>query len=536
MTLIVKTTSGKWEHFYNWLQALIGYGSSHFLDEKPVVGITWLRDHVYIMKAFRYWFSDYDIKSMLELFLRHQKPTGFFFDFFEYRPDFPARPGRTYWSGVPEKYKEIALKDGVTYVRVPVEADLEFLAVEGVHLAWQATGDDEWMKKMLPQVEKGLNYTLSNPLRWSEEHSLVKRGFTIDSWDFTWFLPPTGGDWPEIIDDRTKFCIMHGDNSGVYLACKLLSKMFRYLESNSKADFWEEKAALIRKNMNQVCWNGKFYTHQVHIDPIDPPIDEKEDQMLSLSNPLDVTRGVTDHQQALSIIDEYRKRGRELKEEYFAEWFSLQPPFSKTFHTYRQGYYVNGGIWPLVGAELARAAFEHGREEYAVDILNRLYNLLKRDKILHFQYWSDGRPMVGKVKDVGGGPPAWGMARTISALVEGLAGIVDLGKDFNQVQIAPRWSAAGEEVAEVNISYGAGKGFVQYTFKWEKANKSIQLSFSHSASSVLFHLLLPQNVSLKSVREDGALVKYSLVNVEDSLYIDLVSPKSRGNLVIEYQQ
>jgi len=39
------------------------------------------------------------------------------------------------------------------------------------------------------------------------------------------------------------------------------------------------------------------------------------------------------------------------------------------------GAYCNGGIMPLVGGELARAAFDHGFEAYGVDILRRYFAL-----------------------------------------------------------------------------------------------------------------------------------------------------------------
>ena len=43
------------------------------------------------------------------------------------------------------------------------------------------------------------------------------------------------------------------------------------------------------------------------------------------------------------------------------------------------GEYMNGGICPIIAGEVARAAFEHGREAYGVDILRRLWELAQRD-------------------------------------------------------------------------------------------------------------------------------------------------------------
>ncbi|MCK7523945.1 MAG: hypothetical protein MZV64_43140 [Ignavibacteriales bacterium] len=88
---------------------------------------------------------------------------------------------------------------------------------------------------------------------------------------------------------------------------------------------------------------------------------------MSLSNPMAINRGAADHAQAVSILREYPRRGAEGRA--FAEWFSIDPPFPDgIFGDERlvQGAYVNGGIMPLVGGELARAAFEHGFEAYGV--------------------------------------------------------------------------------------------------------------------------------------------------------------------------
>ena len=34
-----------------------------------------------------------------------------------------------------------------------LEADIEYLMVEGVHMIWQATGDDAWMIRQLPRLK-----------------------------------------------------------------------------------------------------------------------------------------------------------------------------------------------------------------------------------------------------------------------------------------------------------------------------------------------------------------------------------------------
>ena len=95
---------------------------------------------------------------------------------------------------------------------------------------------------------------------------------------------------------------------------------------------------------------------------------------------MDINRGVADHAQAVSILREYRRRRQATGA--FAEWFSIDPPFPDGIYGDEHlvaGAYCNGGIMPLVGGELARAAFEHGFESYGVEILEQYHRLISAE-------------------------------------------------------------------------------------------------------------------------------------------------------------
>jgi hypothetical protein len=55
---------------------------------------------------------------------------------------------------------------------------------QGVYEAWQATGDDGWMRGHLEPMRRAVTYSLQHPLRWDAERGLIRRPFTIDTWDF----------------------------------------------------------------------------------------------------------------------------------------------------------------------------------------------------------------------------------------------------------------------------------------------------------------------------------------------------------------
>ncbi|MEM3610086.1 MAG: hypothetical protein QW076_04255 [Candidatus Anstonellales archaeon] len=322
----ILTTSGFFDRFYDFLSFTVKRDSSFFrIGDKWInCNPTWIRDHIHEMKGYKYW--ETDIKSYIEHMLDLQMDNGAYYDFISTIND----PHRDY---VGKEWKREDEEDGIIYIRIPVEADLEYLLVEGAYTVWQVTGDNEWIKKYLPKLEKGLFYSMSDPLRWDKNYQLVKRPFTIDTWDFTNYLSndmlETNRKIRELSPDNP-FCIMHGDNSGMFEACYYLSKIYESLGDIEKSRFWRNKAEHFKIRTNELCWNGRFYTHQIHLDPQESSkYDESE--RLSLSNAYNINRGIVDHDRAVKIIKEYKTRWERDKEtgRSFAEWYSIDPPYER---------------------------------------------------------------------------------------------------------------------------------------------------------------------------------------------------------------
>ncbi len=478
----------------------------------------WLRDHSDMMRGFRYW--EPDMKSMVDHFAETQTRRGWLFDYFTYTPDkLPSE--RENWA---------------KYVRVPVEADVEYRFVNAVFLAWQATGDDQWMRSMLPHVELALEYILNDHARWDPRHRLVKRAYTIDTWDFDY----TAGrhDWLNFqITPDTFWGIMHGDNSGYYQAFMRLALMLEQLRRFQHAAHWRRFAASFRARANKVCFNGRFYTHHVHLVPVTiSGVDEAA--QLSLSNPMNINRGLATHAMAVSIIDEYRRRGA--ASGAFAPWYSIDPPFPDGVYGDDKlvgGAYCNGGIMPLVGGELIRASFDHGREEYAVDQLLK-YEELSRSGETYLWYFPDGRHAT---KETSTSPEAyptdgWGASAMLYALMEGLAGIVDTGTVFSRVALSPRWAAAGVDEAEVVAAYGASGTSIGYHYRHDPAHGCISLELEGTCDGHL-HLLLPPQCRASGVRVNGRSVAARTKVVEQSCYADAsFRLRGRGHVSVSYKK
>lgn len=486
-------------------KAIQGYRS-------PDSRLLWLRDHTHQMKAFKYW--ELDMKSGVDAFLRSQRDDGSFWDYIGY-----SRNG------------------ALDCRRIGCEADVEYLAVEAAYTVWQVTGDDEWIEQRLPILEKGLTYCMESPLRWSKEHGLIKRPFTIDTWDFEW----TGktGVFRTEPNEESKFCIMHGDNSGFYMACRLLAKLFRRFDRLDAAEKWEEVAQGIKKRMNEVCWNGRFYSHQVHIDPIGD-LGVEESEQLSLSNTYDMNRGVADPDQCRSIILEYMKR-RESSSS-FCEWFSIDPPFPDgVFYgwAYRTGEYVNGGVMPLVGGELAKAAFNNGFEEYGADILARYYDMISEKNQAYLWYHRDGRPGISSAENPGEygdtlPTDGWGSSAMLSALIEGLAGVVDNGCCYDDVVLSPKWNLVGENKAYVCVGY-AGRCNIEYHYEYFPHEQCLTIDFESNARSIFFKLPIPDKMCAHTVTLDGETISFhgDSVGLRQYCVVNLVAPSGCVKVLLE---
>lgn len=508
----VKTGRPEFDQFFPKVRAFLENNALDVvIDGKKIRGYRtpdtksfWIRDYSDILRGVKYFESD--LQSLIEHFAETQAQNGRIFD---------------YVTTFPEKLP-CERENWTKYVRVPVEADVEYRFVKACFLAWQATGDGRWLLKLLPNLEKALQYILSHPWRWDENRQLVKRAYTIDTWDFAY----TGGshDWLQFqITEDTYWGIMHGDNSGYYEAFRILALMYANFNNRSRAEFWEKRAQDLKTRINQTCWNGRFYTHFVKITPVEIPGVEETEQ-LSLSNPMAINRGIASHKQAISIIQEYLERKKD--SQAFAEWFSIDPPFPDGVFGDEKligGAYVNGGIMPLVGGELAKAAFDHGYEAYGVDILNHYYKMIAETGKTYLWYFPDGTPSSAESSTSPEASPsdAWGSSAMLYAMLEGLAGMEDRLSLFQNVQLSPRWVAAEVNEAEVQVAYKCSGEKIAYSFK--HVGDQICLDVRSSRSEIFFHVLLPKDFETKSVRVGGKEADFANLKIENSSYVDFSS-------------
>lgn len=466
-----------------------------FVDGKMLVcTINWIRDHVHIMKAMRHW--EYELSAFLNFILDTQREDGQFYELIKQYDD-------THWAMVREDCYIMYPEDNVALVRLELEADVEYLVVEGVMYLYKITGDDQWLRRVLPKLEKAIHYMTSDKKRWDETRGLVKRPFTIDTWDFKYNC----SSLDRTISDDTQMSIMHGDNSGVYQAMQQLAWFHRRLGAEDKAVEWEKRAETLKENMFRHLWNGRFFMHQLHIDH--NGADDLEQERLSLSNTYDINRGITNPEQSSKIIEEYLTRKETTK--YFAEWFTIDPPYER-FNERKAGEYVNGAISPFTAGELAKAALNNGYEAYGWDILSRFMKLVERDGTAYFLYNIDSTPQPQ------GGPSAWGAAALISAVDEALAGICDAGVRYDTIYFAPKFPVTYYKELRYITGYELSKTVVDV--RYIQTEIGMRYDVYSPAKKMQCHILMPQNKECKSVLVNGAEITYQVTTVRNSHYID----------------
>ena len=351
----IKTSSRKWEYFCKQIKNFLKADKIELSIEGKIISgfrspdspALWIRDHSDILRGGIYF--EKALKSGVDIFAEMQGANGRIFDHVITSPEKKEAENWEKW------------------VRIQVESDVEYRFVKAAYLVWQATGDTNWITRLLPQLDSALTYSISHPWRWDDRHKLIKRPYTIDTWDFDYTAGKT--DWLNFqITEDTFWGIFHGDNSGLYESANLLANLYANTGNLEKSNNWKKFASSLRKRANELLFNGRFYTHFYKLNPVTIE-DVPEEEQLSLSTPMAINRELATHEISVAILKEYQNRKKE--KNTFAEWFGIDPPFPDGIFGDKKligGAYINGGIFPLNGGELSRAAFNHGLEEYGLNV------------------------------------------------------------------------------------------------------------------------------------------------------------------------
>lgn len=330
------------------------------------------RDHAHGLKGMKYFYPH--LKEWMDAFAKSQREDGMIFDFFTVREHMYHMEWR-----FPSEFYKVLEDDKAIFARQPMMNDVEHMFIHGVYWTWKSTGDKEWMEGKLDNCLKAVEYATSNPYIWSEKFQLLKRTFTIDTWDFQSEYDAAffGGDIFMAKPGVSEYGVMFGDNTGMAISCYNLSEMLEIAGRNDESKKMKELADTLLERIGKLAWNGEYYRMFIPENPdfkrdvgVDP------DEVVTLSNAYSLNRKI-EHEKAVAIIKTYQRLKEETKDFAPAEWYCSYPPFPKGFER-GPWHYVNGGVSPMVAGELAHGAFEHGYEIYAADIIERVIQLLNK--------------------------------------------------------------------------------------------------------------------------------------------------------------
>jgi len=348
------------------------------------VFVPWVLDNYHTMKGMQY-FSPAG-KDLADIMRQAQREDGMIYSFIQYQRN------ADYFLTRDKKYGYSKIIGDKIFVRQPTENHPEYLFVNTIYDCWKAAAKDEWMKQHLTAASKALNYTINDPARWSNRFQLLKRVYTIDSWDFgveDEYTPDIGMSSGMIIDkDKSKFGVFFGDNTGYITACYQLAEMLDYSGDTMAATIYRKRGDQIKERLNKLAWNGHFFAHFIDEDStVIRKLGVDEKSQIAQSNAYSLNRNISTTQ-SKAIIETYLNLKNNLPVGSPGEWYAIYPPFQKGFGSHQDIWqYMNGGVGGHVPGELARGAFENGYEKYGVDILNRLFELGKKyDNKVYFAY------------------------------------------------------------------------------------------------------------------------------------------------------
>jgi hypothetical protein len=110
-----------------------------------------------------------------------------------------------------------------------------------------------------------------------------------------------------------------------------------------------------------------------------------------------------------------------------------------------------------------------------------------------------------------GGPDNWTSGNGMGALVEGLAGVKNLGLAFDRVSLTPRWPVTKSDSASVVIRFASSNGYMAYDYAHDKQARVIRYKITGSGDQAQGRFLLPEGVGIvKQVRVNNSAVEHKI--------------------------
>ena len=160
------------------------------------------------------------------------------------------------------------------------------------------------------------------------------------------------------------------------------------------------------------------------------------------------------------------------------------------------------------------------------DIITRFMKLVERDKTAYFLYNVDSTPQPE------GGPSAWGAAALMSAVDEGLAGINNIGVNYDKIFFAPKFPVT--YYTELRYITGYEVSGTMVDVRYILKDEGMRYDVYSPAKKIKAHIFIPKSKFCSKLYVDSKETSFERVVVGTSKYIDFnISDIKDGKVSIE---
>jgi hypothetical protein len=460
----------------------------------------WLRDSATIIPASRYYYGAEYLTTWIEEHLSYQGDDGNLNDWIASGPLASFQQ-----SGAP-KAREVyraaqneANGETITIAadKNTTEADQETSAVDAAYQVFKITGDRNWLNKsirgrtLLQRLDLALEYLLK--ARFDSRYGLVSNAFTADWGD----VSPTYNDQRAIyLDEKTPLVVGLYTNVLFYRAAEQLREMYATLKQTKRADYWKQKAATIKENINKNLWQEDKGFYRIHLILTPSLIQDwpGESNLFAMGgNGLAVLYAVADDTQARKILEVAEQRQREFGFSTIAG--VLLPSYPKGFFKHPavsdEYYYQNGAQWDWFSGRFLLAEFERG---YSTRAYRQLIEIAKKtvtNNGLYEWHTKDGKGM-------GSSDYAGNAGSLTAAIFQGLYGVY-LRDETLGLKIR-----LGDQSGQIHLYQPATDKYVAYKYCYSETSKTVKISYESNSPGVgEICVLLPKNRQPEKLMIDG---------------------------------
>ena len=515
-TMLRPTLDANRRDFMGRLGPVNGFGAGEVYPQ------IWLRDSASLLPVSRFYFPRAYLTSWLEEHLAHQQSGGQLYDWIAPGPQSHFKPNAP-------RAKEIygTGTDALSADKNTVEADQESSAVVAASRIYDATGDQDWLRKeiegrrLIERLDAGLRYLLRE--RSDRESGLVVSGFSADWGDVSPIHPGTNAIY---LDDRTPRVIGLYTNSLFCFAASKLSELYVALQEDEQAAFWRETSEQTKDSINRHLWQEDrgFYRMHAVLTP-SPSAGWMDDSNIFATggNALAVLHGVADQNQATRIFHEARERRRQIGISTVSG--SLLPSFPSGFFAHpmlKEPYtYQNGGQWDWFGGRFVLAEFENGFSVLARQHLSEIARKVTSGGGLYEWQTKDGQ---GR-----GSPNYAGSAGALgTASFRGLFGVYLRGGELElKVRLA-------DQPGQIHLNQPATETFVRYRYRYDQTQQEIRLFYETNLEGEgNLSVLLPVGKTANSISLDDEAHGFRNESVGEDRYIALTTDWAAHELRVQ---